>query len=64
MNGADTFTMPPQQSELWQATANLKWIAPVASRPTAVLHQLWVSMTTGKQEWREVPMEIRSNADV
>lgn len=52
---ADTFTMP--RDDLWSPLAMVKWVSGERVGDPPVLHQLWTSLTTGRQEWRVVPTE-------
>lgn len=42
--------------ETWQCTPQLRWKQ--GNRLDPVLQQLWVELETGKQDWRDVPVEI------
>jgi hypothetical protein len=53
----------PRLVELWSPLAMVKWVAGERVGEPPVLHQLWASLTTGKQEWREVPTEPATARD-
>jgi hypothetical protein len=51
--------VPPQgemNAELWESTSALRWLLPRDVRAPRRLQQAWRDQSTGRTEWRDVPL--------
>lgn len=61
---ADADTFVATRPDLWAPMAAVKWVSAADAGRAPTLHQLWASLTTGRQEWRVVPTETMGHDHV